>query len=136
MNTFFLVILSTIIISARASAQAVFFDYDASGNQIERRADISVQSKNESNIGNKLASQKVSLVTAYPNPASTHLTIKIADECQGWNLAIYDQADHAVYQCKVTTTEIDLDVSTYVPATYAIRLVSGNKLETFTFVKL
>ena len=92
MNTFFLVILTTILITANVSAQAAFFDYDAAGNQVERRADIPVQQITESSIGKKLATEKVSLVTAYPNPASTHITIIIADECQGWNLAIYDLA--------------------------------------------
>ena len=137
MNTpIIIIIFATLAIVSSASAQSVHIDYDASGNQIVRRAELAVQKDNEAVMGKKLKSQKDCLVSAYPNPASTHITICIANECIGWHLTIYDQADHAVYQCKVLNTELSIDVSSYVPATYAIRVASGDKLDTFKFVKL
>jgi hypothetical protein len=62
MKNVLLIILTTIAISADASAQAVSFDYDASGNQVERRADIFVQDSSVLIASKSLKAEKASLV--------------------------------------------------------------------------
>ena len=77
------------------------------------------------------------LVTAYPNPTTDYLTLRI-DEFDISNLSyqLYDMQGKLLRDEKITSNHTSIVMSNLVAATYFLKVVQGNKeIKTFKIVK-
>jgi hypothetical protein len=77
------------------------------------------------------------LVTAYPNPTTDYLTLRI-DEFDISNLSyqLYDMQGKLLRNEKITSNQTRIVMSNLAPATYSVKVVQGNKeIKTFKIVK-
>jgi hypothetical protein len=76
-------------------------------------------------------------VSAYPNPTTDNLTLRI-DEFKISNLSyqLYDVDGKLLQSEKLTGTETQIDMSSYVPSTYFVRVINGNQsIKEFKIIK-
>ena len=76
-------------------------------------------------------------VSAYPNPTTDYLTLRI-DEFEISNLSfqLYDMTGKLLQTKKLTGTETQIDMSSYVSSTYFVRVITGNKsVKEFKIIK-
>ena len=76
-------------------------------------------------------------VTAYPNPTTDYLTLRI-DEFEISNLSfqLYDMNGKLLQNEKMTDTETQINMSNYVPSTYFVRVINGNQsIKEFKIIK-
>ena len=67
-------------------------------------------------------------ITVFPNPAVSTVTIKLADESSiGGLMEVYDQLGRLVLTMRITSVELQLDVSSWSAGVYFLR-VSGAKV--------
>ena len=77
------------------------------------------------------------LVTAYPNPTTDYLTLRI-DEFDILDLSyqLYDMQGKLLRNEKITSNQTRIVMSNLAPATYSVKVVQGNKeIKTFKIVK-
>jgi hypothetical protein len=72
-------------------------------------------------------------VTLYPNPAKRRLTIEASEPVNV--LEIYNINGALVYRQNDCSDKVEINVETYVPGTYMIRLTTDSTVETRRFVK-
>ena len=76
-------------------------------------------------------------VTAYPNPTTDYLTLRI-DEFEISNLSfqLYDMNGKLLQNEKITGNQTSIVMSNLVPATYFVKVIQGNKeFKTFKIIK-
>ena len=76
-------------------------------------------------------------VTAYPNPTSDYLTLRI-DEFEISNLSfqLYDMSGKLLQNEKITGNQTSIVMSNLVPATYFVKVIQGKKeIKTFKIIK-
>ena len=76
-------------------------------------------------------------VTAYPNPTTDYLTLRI-DEFEISNLSyqLYDMNGKLLQNEKIAGNQTSIVMSNLVPATYFVKVVQGNReIETFKIIK-
>ena len=76
-------------------------------------------------------------VTAYPNPATDYLTLRI-DEFEISNLSfqLYDMNGKLLQNEKITGNQTSIVMSNLVPAIYFVKVIQGNKeVKTFKIIK-
>jgi hypothetical protein len=76
-------------------------------------------------------------VTAYPNPATDYLTLRI-DEFEISNLSfqLYDMNGKLLQSEKITGNQTSIVMSNLVPATYFVKVIQANKeVKTFKIIK-
>jgi hypothetical protein len=76
-------------------------------------------------------------VTAYPNPTTDYLTLRI-DEFDISNLSyqLYDMQGKLLQNEKIMDNQTSIVMSNLVPATYFIKVIQGNKeVKTFKIIK-
>ena len=76
-------------------------------------------------------------VTAYPNPTTDYLTLRI-DEFEISNLSfqLYDMNGKLLQNEKITGNQTSILMSNLVPATYFVKVIQGNKeFKTFKIIK-
>jgi len=76
-------------------------------------------------------------VTAYPNPTTDYLILRI-DEFEISNLSyqLYDMNGKLLQREKITGTQTSIVMSNLVPATYFVKVIQGNKeVKTFKIIK-
>lgn len=76
-------------------------------------------------------------VTAYPNPATDYLTLRI-DEFEISNLSfqLYDMNGKLLQNEKITGNQTSIVMSNLVPANYFVKVIQGNKeVKTFKIIK-
>ena len=76
-------------------------------------------------------------VSAYPNPTTDYLTLRI-DEFEISNLSyqLYDMNGKLLQNEKITGNQTSIVMSNLVPATYFVKVIQGNKeFKTFKIIK-
>ena len=76
-------------------------------------------------------------VTAYPNPTTDYLTLRI-DEFEISNLSfqLYDMNGKLLQNEKITGNQTSIVMSNLVVATYFVKIIQGNKeIKTFKIIK-
>jgi hypothetical protein len=77
------------------------------------------------------------MVTAYPNPTTDFLTLKVDSfELSTLSFQLYDMNGKLLQNKKVTDNETSINMSKLVPATYFVKVTEGNKeLKTFKIIR-
>ena len=76
-------------------------------------------------------------VSAYPNPTTDYLTLRI-DEFEISNLSfqLYDMNGKLLQNEKITGNQTSIVMSNLLPATYFVKVIQGNKeVKTFKIIK-
>jgi len=76
-------------------------------------------------------------VSAYPNPTTDYLTLEVKDfELSNLHFQLYDMNGKLLQNKKLTGTETQIDMSSYVPATYFVRVIAESKsIKEFKIIK-
>jgi hypothetical protein len=76
-------------------------------------------------------------VTAYPNPTTDFLQLKVESEkLKDLSYQLYDMTGKLLQNKKLTGTETQIDMSSYVPATYFVRVIAESKsIKEFKIIK-
>jgi hypothetical protein len=81
-------------------------------------------------------------VSAYPNPTSDYLTLSIDDDVKTMHALsqshyqLYDMNGKLLQTKELTGTETQIDMSSYVPSTYFVRVVAGHQsVKEFKIIK-
>ena len=75
--------------------------------------------------------------TAYPNPTSDYLVLKV-ENYDKINLSyqLFDMNGKLLENTKMTDNEIGIEMTNLVPATYFVKVTEGNKeIKTFKIIK-
>lgn len=77
------------------------------------------------------------LVTAYPNPTTDYLTLRIDEfDISDLSYQLYDMRGKLLRNEKITSNQTRIVMSNLAPATYSVKVVQGNKeIKTFKIVK-
>lgn len=77
------------------------------------------------------------LVTAYPNPTTDYLTLRIDEfDISDLSYQLYDMQGKLLRNEKITSNQTRIVMSNLAPATYSVKVVRGNKeIKTFKIVK-
>jgi len=77
------------------------------------------------------------LVTAYPNPTTDYLTLRIDEfDISDLSYQLYDMQGKLLRNEKITSNQTRIVMSNLAPATYSVKVVQGNKeIKTFKIVK-
>lgn len=77
------------------------------------------------------------LVTAYPNPTTDYLTLRIDEfDISDLSYQLYDMQGKLLRNEKITGNQTRIVMSNLAPATYSVKVVQGNKeIKTFKIVK-
>jgi len=76
-------------------------------------------------------------ISAYPNPTTDYLTLKIKDfELSILHFQLYDMTGKLLQSEKITGNQTSIVMSNLVPATYFVKVIQGNKeVKTFKIIK-
>lgn len=76
-------------------------------------------------------------VLAYPNPTTDFLQLKVESEkLKDLSFQLFDLQGKLLQTKKLTGTETQIDMSSYVPSTYFVRVISGNQsIKEFKIIK-
>ncbi len=79
-------------------------------------------------------------VTAYPNPATDYLILKVDASTtlsiQSLSFQLYDMQGKLLQNKKLTGTETQIDMSNLMPSTYFVKVISGGKsIKVFKIIK-
>ena len=79
----------------------------------------------------------IELFSAYPNPASTHLVLKIENnELASFTYQLYNTAGSMMKTGKITSHETIINVVSLLSSTYYLRVYTGNKeVKVFKIIK-
>lgn len=79
----------------------------------------------------------IELFSAYPNPASTHLVLKIENnELASFTYQLYNTAGSMMKTDKITAHETIINMALLLSATYYLRIFTGNKeVKVFKIIK-
>ena len=95
---------------------------------VQQPYEIWVATAIEEAIGIKL------LVTAYPNPTTDYLTLRI--DISDLSYQLYDMQGKLLRNEKITSNLTSIAMSNLVAATYFVKVIQGNKeIKTFKIVK-
>jgi len=77
------------------------------------------------------------LVTAYPNPATDHLTLEVKNfTLSGLTFQLYDMNGKLLQNEKITETQTVISMGQLVPATYFVKVIQDTKdIKTFKIIK-
>jgi hypothetical protein len=77
------------------------------------------------------------LVSAYPNPTTDYLQLKVESEkLKDLSFQLYDMNGKLLQKEKITGNQTSIVMSNLVPATYFVKVVQGNKeVKTFKIIK-
>ena len=76
-------------------------------------------------------------VSAYPNPTTDYLTLRIDEfELSTLHCQLYDMNGKLLQNEKITGNQTSIVMSNLVPATYFVKVIQGNKeVKTFKIIK-
>jgi hypothetical protein len=76
-------------------------------------------------------------VSAYPNPTTDYLTLKAdAAKIPSMNFQLYDMQGKLLQSEKLTEIETQINMSNYVPSTYFVKVIQGDKkIKSFKIIK-
>ena len=153
-GTLFNIVLPCIIIMlisfgivSKAQVVATHFAYDQNGNRIQNWVTIykmtdrdSVGSSANDTISGQGRSKKVESfesVRLYPNPTPGILELKISDlnSGEGVEYVIYSTGGLELLRKKVTQSPSQINIETYSPGTYLIKITRAKGSETWKIIK-
>ncbi len=100
-----------------------------------------VQQPYEISVVNGIEELGISLqITAYPNPVTDHLFLKIADDTpvgtSRWTASLYDIKGSVIKQQIIVSHETTIDMTDLQSATYFLKVINDNKeVKTFKIIK-
>ncbi len=76
-------------------------------------------------------------VSAYPNPTTDYLTLEVKDfESSNLSFQLYDMQGKLLQTNNLIGTETQIDMSSYVPSTYFVRVIAEKKsIKEFKIIK-
>ncbi|MFV0268806.1 MAG: T9SS type A sorting domain-containing protein [Draconibacterium sp.] len=76
-------------------------------------------------------------VSAYPNPTTDYLQLKVESErLKDLSFQLYNMNGKLLQSEKLTGNQTQINMSNYVPSTYFVRVISGNKsIKEFKIIK-
>jgi len=78
-------------------------------------------------------------ISAFPNPTTDYLILRIADDAiqeTSFTMALYDVNGRVLKQKIIVANETIIEMANFVPATYFLRVISDNKeVKTFKIIK-
>lgn len=76
-------------------------------------------------------------VSAYPNPTTDYLQLKVESEkLKDLSYQLYDMQGKLLQNEKLTGSETQINMSKYVPSTYFVRVIQGNQsIKEFKIIK-
>jgi len=76
-------------------------------------------------------------VTAYPNPTTDYLTLEVKDfELSTLHFQLFEMNGKLLQNEKITGNQTSIVMSNFVPATYFVKVIQGNKeVKTFKIIK-
>jgi hypothetical protein len=78
-------------------------------------------------------------ISAFPNPTTDYLILRIADDAiqeTSFTMALYDVNGRVLKQKVIVANETTIEMANFVPATYFLRVISDNKeVKTFKIIK-
>jgi hypothetical protein len=76
-------------------------------------------------------------ITAYPNPTTDYLQLKVESETlKDLSFQLYDINGKLLQTKKLTGTETQIKMSSYVPSTYFVKVIAGNQsIKEFKIIK-
>jgi hypothetical protein len=79
-------------------------------------------------------------ISAYPNPVTDHLILKIADDTSvertPWIASLYDVKGSLIKQLIIVSNETAIDMADLQTATYFLKVINDNKeVKTFKIIK-
>jgi hypothetical protein len=76
-------------------------------------------------------------ITTFPNPAVSGVTVSLADPSSiGGLLGVYDQLGRQVLTMRITSMQLQLDVSSWSAGMYFIRVSEGGKAVSAKLIKI
>ena len=76
-------------------------------------------------------------ITTFPNPAMSGVTVNLADPSSiGGLLEVYDQMGRQVSTLRITSTQLQMDVSSWSAGMYYIRVILGGKAVAGKLIKI
>jgi hypothetical protein len=77
------------------------------------------------------------LVSAYPNPTTDNLTLKVEDfELSTLTFQLYDMQGKLLQNEKITGNQTNIIISNLMPASYFLKVIQNNKeVKTFKIIK-
>jgi hypothetical protein len=77
------------------------------------------------------------LITAYPNPTTDYLQLKVESETlKDLSFQLYDMNGKLLQSEKITGNQTSIVMSNLVPTTYFVKVIQGNKeVKTFKIIK-
>jgi hypothetical protein len=86
-------------------------------------------------VGFKEAAISESLISIYPNPASTQITIEASKPINYGTIKIFNLQGHELYHYQITGSKMFIDISNLPAGVYFVRFTSENKVRMFKVVK-
>lgn len=103
---------------------------------------VGVQQPYEISIVTEIKETSISLIniSAYPNPATDYLQLKvdasITLSIQEMQYQLFDMQGKLLQSEKLTGNKTQINISKYIPATYFVRVISSNKsIKEFKIIK-
>jgi hypothetical protein len=85
----------------------------------------------------KEISELTVLITAYPNPTSDHVYLKVEDEAENLHFEVYNTTGKLLRRGRIETNPVQIPFNDQSSAVYFIRVLQGNiPVKTFRVVKL
>jgi len=67
------------------------------------------------------------IITIYPNPTQTHVTIELGEASINARLILYNSLGQTVYECQTANERMSLDVSRFPAGKYIVKVKGDNK---------
>jgi len=135
-------IIFLLFLSTGMTAQTVKYTYDAAGNRVQRKLDVSdpsTQRTIETNQDEK-ATQKASELglSVFPNPAQDKVNVVIGNLKEGQQVSIFliDEQGKSLLSQKASIEQSTLDMSLYKPGIYFIKVVVDKETLFYKVLKL
>jgi hypothetical protein len=151
-------------VTGELPAVAVSYNYDASGNRLQRSPSVTLLSASSITVRNKdvgpddpgsnVGGDKgdvgkspdgseandapyIGSITVYPNPTEGLLTVFIPDYHDGSDasLCVYDMTGKKKYSCAVSGAKETVDMSSYTAGVYVVEITISGKTSTHKIIK-
>jgi len=118
----------------------IVFDYDASGNRIQRKLQIipcDVQSGKTAQQNDVQESAVPLQVNAYPNPTQDKINIELPEDGSSIEskIELYDLNGKILHSVISPLLQIQVDVSGFTGGTYLLKITRAEKFATYNILK-
>ena len=113
---------------------AITFTYDASGNRIQR--DLVIGPCNSEMPGPGRVASTIE-ATVYPNPTMDKINVELKqnDAESESKIELYDLNGKTVYSSVISGSQMQIDMSEFVPGNYLLKIIRGKEFITYPVLK-